>query len=376
MKYYHVSYLAVSLLFLSPIFGFIISTLFTDFLHSNLGRRGAAMLASTSQIVAYTLACLHPPFYALVLAYIFVGLGSGVKNASWNSFISGLGNANELLGLLHGFYGLGATLLPLLASFLFNNGSQWFMVYYFMDGLVATDLVLSTYVFRKHDGAAYRASSTPQSQPTMELTAACGTALETQTKHSKSMKHNGRSLTTKCFKEKVVLLCSIYLLFYVGSEVALGGWLTTFMTNVRHGSTLASGIVTSGFWAGITIGRICLGFVTGRIFKSEGIAALYYIAAAIALELMFWLIPNFVSSAICAAFLGMSLLDYFYCRQRARELNTPLPRFLPRPFISVCHCLHLETLAILYADGRHRNLRCYWCFRRMSRSVHGRCSCK
>lgn len=50
---------------------------------------------------------------------------------------------------------------------------------------------------------------------------------------------------------------------------------------------------------------------------------------------MFWLIPNFVSSAICAAFLGMSLLAYFYCTQRARELITPLPRFLPRPFISV-----------------------------------------
>ncbi|KAH6971143.1 hypothetical protein BKA56DRAFT_595948 [Ilyonectria sp. MPI-CAGE-AT-0026] len=35
----------------------------------------------------------------------------------------------------------------------------------------------------------------------------------------------------------------------------------------------------------ITIGRIGIGFVTRCIFKSEGIVALYYIAATIALEL-------------------------------------------------------------------------------------------
>lgn len=75
--------------------------------------------------------------------------------------------------MLHGYYGLGATLLPLLASFLFNNGWQWFMLYYLMDALVAIDLVLSTSVFRKDDGATYRTVATPGGHLTIELTATC-----------------------------------------------------------------------------------------------------------------------------------------------------------------------------------------------------------
>ena len=78
--------------------------------------RGVVAIGGTCQIVACVVACFHPPFYGLVLAYILVGLGAGTKNATWNSFISSLDNANELLGFLQGLYGLGATILPATAS--------------------------------------------------------------------------------------------------------------------------------------------------------------------------------------------------------------------------------------------------------------------
>lgn len=47
--------------------------------------------------------------------------------------------------------------------------------------------------------------------------------------------------------------------------VALGGWLVTFMMRVRQGDPFASGMTAVGFWLGLTIGRVVLGFVTGRI---------------------------------------------------------------------------------------------------------------
>ncbi|KAL6360899.1 hypothetical protein LRP88_04359 [Fusarium phalaenopsidis] len=246
-----------------------------------------APLASASQIIAYTIACFHPPFYALVVAFAFIGLGAGLKNASWNGFISGFKNSNELLELLHGFYGLGATILPLISSFLLSYGWKWYMLYYILVGLVSVDLALSTYAFRKHNAKAYLVKHGLQEQATENAARA-----------------TSQNLTLHCFKNKVVILCSFYLLAYVGSEVALGGWLVTFMMKVRHGSAFKSGIVTSGLWAGITLGRICLGFVTGRFFNSERVAVIWYLAAAMALELMFWLIRNFVSSAICVSFLG------------------------------------------------------------------------
>jgi fucose permease len=269
-----------------------------------------APLASASQIIAYTIACFHPPFYALVVAFAFIGLGAELKNASWNGFISGFKNSNELLGLLHGFYGLGATILPLISSFLLSHGWKWYVLYYILVGLVSVDLALSTYAFRKHNAKAYLVKHGLQEQATenavvlSDIQAPGGSDRGAQTGYKIQARTTSQSLTLHCFKNKVVILCSFYLLAYVGSEVALGGWLVTFMVKVRHGSAFKSGIVTSGLWAGITLGRICLGFVTGRFFDSKRVAVIWYLAAAMALELMFWLIPNFVSSAICVSFLG------------------------------------------------------------------------
>ncbi len=46
----------------------------------------------------------------------------------------------------------------------------------------------------------------------------------------------------------------------MGVEVSLGGWLVTFMLRVRHGEEFASGLVVTGFWLGLTFGRVLLGF--------------------------------------------------------------------------------------------------------------------
>lgn len=71
---------------------------------------------------------------------------------------------------------------------------------------------------------------------------------------------------------RVTWLCSLFLLGYVGVEVALGGWIVTFMIRVRHGSAFASGMTATGFWLGITVGRIVLGFVTPRLGEKLAIA--------------------------------------------------------------------------------------------------------
>lgn len=81
------------------------------------------------------------------------------------------------------------------------------------------------------------------------------------------------------------------------------------MLKIRHGEPFASGLVVTGFWLGITFGRIILGFVTGKIGEKLAIAG--YLLICMALELCFWLIPNFVSSAIFAGWLGFFLGPLF-----------------------------------------------------------------
>lgn len=81
------------------------------------------------------------------------------------------------------------------------------------------------------------------------------------------------------------------------------------MLNVRNASPYASGISGSGFWAGMALGRAVLGFVTERF--GERLCLTIYLAICVALELLFWLVPEFIVSAVAVAFLGFFLGPLF-----------------------------------------------------------------
>lgn len=115
--------------------------------------------------------------------------------------------------------------------------------------------------------------------------------------------------TKEALSTRVTWICAVFLLGYVGAEVSLGGWLVTFMLRVRRGSAFASGMVVTGFWLGITLGRVVLGFVTPRL--GEKLAIAVYLLLSMALELLFWLIPSFISSAIFSALLGFFMGPLF-----------------------------------------------------------------
>ena len=95
----------------------------------------------------------------------------------------------------------------------------------------------------------------------------------------------------------------------MGIEVGLGGWVVTFMLRVRHASAYNSGISGTGFWAGQAAGRAFLGFVTERF--GERLCVSIYLSIALALQLIFWLVPEFIVSAIAVAFLGFFLGPMF-----------------------------------------------------------------
>ena len=81
------------------------------------------------------------------------------------------------------------------------------------------------------------------------------------------------------------------------------------MLRVRSASPSASGYSGSGFWAGQALGRATLGFVTERF--GERTCVLIYLALCLALELVFWLVPQFIVSAVAVAFLGFFLGPMF-----------------------------------------------------------------
>jgi len=173
--------------------------------------------------------------------------------------------SNEVLGFLHGFYGLGATLAPLIATTMITKGNlQWYTFYYILVSSITTRLYTTpiTFLIIKQIGCALIEFAT--SFPAFY---ACTAAVHHAANDASAAKTNNRlseALATMP-AARVTWLCALFLCCYVGIEVAIGGWVVTFMLRVRHGANFASGMTETGFWLGITVGRVVLGFVTGRI---------------------------------------------------------------------------------------------------------------
>ncbi len=205
------------------------------------GQRGVAYLAPGSRLAGYIIISQHPPYPALVVGFIFAGFGNGLEDAAWNAYIGNMQRANELLGFLHGSYGLGAVLSPIIATALVTKAhAQWFTFYYLMIGLSVIELVAVVSAFWTENGKKYR-DANPRT----------------------SGKKGGR--TVEALGNKVVWVCAWFLMVYVGIEVALGGWVVVYMRIVRHAEALPAGSSATGFWLGLMVGRLVLGFVTGRI---------------------------------------------------------------------------------------------------------------
>jgi fucose permease len=206
------------------------------------------MVSAICHITAYSVAAVHPPYPALVVGFILAGFGNGLVDAGWNAWVGGMANTNEVMGILHATYGLGATLSPLIAtSMVAKAGLPWYSFYYVMIGMSVAELFVSSTAFWRANGAAFRAA---HPHPT-----------DGNKKRGPPIKEAMFTLPAA----RTTWICTAFLFVYVGVEVALGGWIVTFMIKERHGSNFAAGMVGTGFWLGMTIGRVTLGFVTPRI---------------------------------------------------------------------------------------------------------------
>lgn len=81
------------------------------------------------------------------------------------------------------------------------------------------------------------------------------------------------------------------------------------MTKVREAAPFASSAASTAYWGGMTVGRLILPFLTARL--GEYPSVLLYLALSAGLELIFWLVPNLVVSAVAVALLGFFMGPMF-----------------------------------------------------------------
>ncbi|KAG7408210.1 putative O-acetyltransferase CAS1 [Fusarium oxysporum f. sp. rapae] len=296
--YYELSYLVVSL-----IFGFIVSAAVNNYLHMNIGQRWIAFMCGGCHALTYLILSQYPSYPVLVLAYVLAGLGNGIGLAAWNSYIGKLARSNELLGFMHASYGLGGTVSPLIATSMITQANLgWYDFYYVLLGMAVLETATLTYSFWPKTAQKYR-----------------------ETVHTEGTRNEGtRAALFVKPHARVVWLCAFFLLGYVDTEVALGGWVVQFMLRVRNADPFGAGMTAVGFWLGITIGRLVLGMMIPKI--GVKLSLMIFIPITMGLQLIFWLVPQFHVSAVAVTLQGFFLGPIFPCVIVA--LTMLLPRHL------------------------------------------------
>ncbi|KAN0084382.1 hypothetical protein V8E55_007886 [Tylopilus felleus] len=105
---------------------------------------------------------------------------------------------------------------------------------------------------------------------------------------------------------KDVHLLAVLILCYVDVEATLGGWIVTYIIDVRHGGS-SSGYISTGVWTGQTVGRVAFHRVNKLIGEPQ--VLLVYAPLAIGFEFIAGsaVIP-FVTGAIVQKRVGMRAL--------------------------------------------------------------------
>lgn len=331
---YKISFSIVSLLFVANLFGSLASTAVTPELIKRFTfGRAITITAGLTALPSLIIAC-GSPFPVMACSYALFGLGIGAMDAICNAWVSARPNARIRLGFLHTFYGVGALLAPLAGSPFVVKGID-FHYFYFASlalSLLNTTFVTACFRFKKEgypgdkpadeqNSINHNASgdielrSRPESQrPSTEEVR--GTPMPTpNSEHpilfDASAAHTALSVSSQwkaVLRQRDTHVFALFCLFYVGTEVSIGGWTSTYIIRVL-GEIDESGAIVSGFWAGLAAGRVLLIPVTNLL--GPQIATLAYLAVSVGLQMVIWFVPNIVASGVSVAIMGLLLGPIF-----------------------------------------------------------------
>ncbi|MEO0843163.1 MAG: MFS transporter, partial [Cyanobacteria bacterium J06643_5] len=113
---YNLTSANITLIFLSQVTGYIFAALTSSILSSRIGLAKTLLLASITLALGLIIYASSPYWWLMVAAGSLLGLGIGLIDAGINSYIANRQGQADLMGLLHGFYGIGALLGPAVAT--------------------------------------------------------------------------------------------------------------------------------------------------------------------------------------------------------------------------------------------------------------------
>jgi fucose permease len=286
--FYHINKSVVGLLFFASATGYFLSALCSGFLTQKLGLRWYLILGTAAFLAGNLILFIKPPFALVLLTRMFMGIGVAVIEAGLNMFIAALPKNNtSFLNYLHAFFGVGALIGPVVASFLLN--AQWDWSATFLVWAAVTLLLLVGFIFFFHQPPAITAEEAGEAAAVQQSAAPSESSL------------------LAALKLPIVWLATFYLFLYCGVETSIGNWAYSFLLEQRQEPELLAGWIVSGYWMGLTLGRFIFSDLAKRLHIS--ISSMMYLAIGGSLLglLILTIVPGVAADALGFGLIGFSI---------------------------------------------------------------------
>ena len=208
--------------------GFIVGVLACGFLSDRIGRKRVLLGAILLFALAQGLVGFSRTFGSLLVGFALIGAGGGAMETVASALAADLlpERRAAIINALQIAFGSGAAFSPLLAHKLLMAGADWHRL--FMAVALANIVLMALLAFQT-------VPATPHQPEAFKVVS-----------------------TYTVLKHPIFLILCLCQALYVGAETGFSSWLPSYFNRLPGGAAW-TGIVVTGFWAAMTLGRAVVG---------------------------------------------------------------------------------------------------------------------
>jgi fucose permease len=244
----------------------------------------AASLAAGAACAAYAAS----PLYGLLpVASLLLGGASGSVDAGLNTVVAS-GQSSRMLNFIHGAYGVGTVIGPILVTAAITESGSWRVPYLV---LVVAEIACSAswWAVRQAIGA---------SQP--------GQAVASREQGEGRRRGN----LSSDVRERLLVAAAVALpSIYVGAELSAGQWAASYLRDQIHARAATAGLAVAAYWGAYAVVRLLMAVPTrlpsARMLIPAGCAA------GVAGAVVIWLVPTEPGTIIGLIIVGAGLAPVF-----------------------------------------------------------------
>ena len=239
------------------------------------GKKTLIIVGSILQAIGLALIPIVSSWAIVLGIFSVMGLGRGFLNTCINAFVADINprRRGAALNALHGVYGIGSLIGPLIIGLLLTFQYSWKLIYFGVAGIWIVYIIVN--IFLKY--------------PTTE--------------HMKKFEIKMDALKA-IISSRVFILLFLISFIYNGAATGLVGWINTYMDQMKYPALFGASMV-SVFYLGLTLGRFICSYLSDRLGYSKTI-----LACAIG-SFIFYPLTIFTSSPVTIA-LGVFFSGLFF----------------------------------------------------------------